>query len=422
MKTNLSIHRLALFVAVAALISTSSLAGAADFYAGKTITIVCPYSTGGTYDRMSRLAARFLPRHIPGNPAAIVHNRPGAGGVIGLRSVYKAEPDGLSLIHFTSPAVARSLTGGIKDIDFKKLTWLGSVGGAHYIFAIRSDRPERSIADFKNTKKPIRVGASGPSSLLTQAPKFLQRAGKFNIRLVSGYKGYNPMALAMKQNEVDAVTTAGVAIRVNTATREMHKDGTIKLVLSMGGAPPPASLKAEVAALPKFVDAIDDPKDRDVWVAFSGPLERQPAVRGDPGTAAGAGRHPQEGHGGHDGRSRVREDRHGPGIRAEHVERPGGGEADPVGLQPVLRNPGPAEDAPEIVPMNLVWCPVNACDNLPVFFAVGCVALRRVVPATGGDRRSPLQVIAPCRQQKILRNLSQEFTGHHTSVLARYGV
>jgi tripartite-type tricarboxylate transporter receptor subunit TctC len=283
MKTHLPIRGITLFVALAALIFTGSLAGAADFYAGKTITVVCPYSTGGTYDRMSRLAARFLPRHIPGNPAAIVHNRPGAGGVIGLRSVYKAEPDGLSLIHFTSPAVVRSLTGGIKDIDFKKLTWLGSVGGAHYIFAIRSDRPERSIADFKNTKKPIRVGASGPSSLLTQAPKFLQRAGKFNIRLVSGYKGYNPMALAMKQNEVDAVTTAGVAIRVNTATREMHKDGTIKLVLSMGGAPPPAPLKAEVAALPKFVDAIDDPKDRDVWVAFSGLLSASRPFGATPG-------------------------------------------------------------------------------------------------------------------------------------------
>ncbi len=281
MKTHLPMHGITL--AVAALIFTGSVAGAADFYAGKTITIVCPYSTGGTYDRMSRLAAKFLPRHIPGHPAAIVHNRPGAGGVIGLRSVYRAEPDGLSLIHFTSPMVVRSLTGGIKDIDFKKLTWLGSVGGAHYIFAIRSERPERTLKDFKNTEKPIRVGASGPSSLLTQAPKFLQRAGKFNLRLVSGYKGYNPMALAMKQNEVDAVSTAGVAIRVNTATREMHKDGTLKLVLSMGGAPPPAPLADEVAALPKFVDGIDDPKDRDAWVAFSGLLSASRPFAATPG-------------------------------------------------------------------------------------------------------------------------------------------
>ncbi len=286
MKTHRTIRGITLVAAVAALIFAGSLAGAADFYAGKTITIVCPYSTGGTYDRMSRLAAKFLPRHIPGNPAAIVHNRPGAGGVIGLRSVYKAEPDGLSLIHFTSPMVVRSLTGGIKDIDFKKLTWLGSVGGAHYIFALRSNRPERTIKDFQTTKTPIRVGASGPSSLLTQAPKFLQRAGKFNIRLVPGYKGYNPMALAMKQDEVDAVSTAGVAIRVNTATREMHKDGTIKLVLSMGGAPPPDSLKAEVAALPKFVDGIADPKDRDAWVAFSGLLSASRPFGATPGLPA----------------------------------------------------------------------------------------------------------------------------------------
>lgn len=286
MRTHLSIRGATLFIAVAALIFTGSVAGAADFYAGKTITIVCPYSTGGTYDRMSRLAAKFLPRHIPGNPAVIVHNRPGAGGVIGLRSVYRAEPDGLSLAHFTSPMVVRSLTGGIKDIDFKKLTWLGSVGGAHYIFAMRSERPERSIKEFQDTTKPIRVGASGPSSLLTQAPKFLQRAGKFNIRLVSGYKGYNPMALAMKQNEVDAVSTAGAAIRVNTATREMHKDGTIKLVLSMGGAPPPESLAAEVAALPKFVDGIDDPGDRDAWVAFSGLLSASRPFAATPGLPA----------------------------------------------------------------------------------------------------------------------------------------
>lgn len=286
MKTHLPIRRIMAIIAVAALIFTGSLAGAADFYAGKTITIVCPYSTGGTYDRMSRLAARFLPKYIPGKPAAIVHNRPGAGGLIGLRSVYRAEADGLSLIHFASPMVVRSLTGGIKDIDFKKVTWLGSVGGAHYLFAIRSDRPERTIADFQKTKNAIRVGATGPSSLLTQAPRFLQRAGKFNLRLVPGYKGYNPMALAMKQNEVDAVATAGVAVRVNTATREMHKDGTIKLVLSMGGGPPPAPLAAEINALPKFVDAIDDPKDRDAWVAFSGLLSATRPLATTPGVPA----------------------------------------------------------------------------------------------------------------------------------------
>lgn len=277
----------AILIAAAASFLTAPTVHAADFYKGKTITIVCPYSPGGTYDRMSRLAAKFLPGHIPGKPAAIVQNRPGGGGVIGLRSVYRAKPDGLSLAHFASPMVVRRLVGKIKDIDFEKLTWLGSVGGAHYVFLMRSDRKERTIAALEQTGKPIRIGASGPASLLTQAAKFLQRAGKFNLRLVSGYKGYNPMALAMKQNEVDSVATATSAVAVNAVTRGMYKDGTIRLVLSMGGAPAYSKLAAEVATLPKFVDAIDDPLDRKAYVAFSGLLSASRPFVATPGLAAG---------------------------------------------------------------------------------------------------------------------------------------
>lgn len=272
-------------VSISALTAVSA-AQAADFYKGKTITITCPYSPGGTYDRMSRLAAKFLPGHIPGNPSAIVQNKPGGGGLIGFRSVYRAKPDGLSLVHFASTTVVRRLTGQIKDIDFEKVNWLGSVGGAHYIFYIRSDRPERTIADLKKTAKPIRVAASGPSSLLTQAAKFLQRAGKFNIRLVPGYKGYNPMALATKQNEVDGVSTAAAAVAVNTVTRQMHDDGTIKLILSMGGAPPHKMLAGEIATLPKFVDAISDPQDRQAYIAFSGLLNASRPFVTTPGVPA----------------------------------------------------------------------------------------------------------------------------------------
>jgi tripartite-type tricarboxylate transporter receptor subunit TctC len=285
MKT-LLFTRAAFAVTATAVLVLAPGARAADFYAGKTITIVCPYSPGGTYDRMARLAARFLPNHIPGHPTAIVQNKPGGGGLIGIRSVYRAKPDGLSLVHFASTTVVRRLTGQIKDIDFEKVNWLGSAGGAHYIFYLRSDRPERTIDALKKTKTPIRVASSGPSSLLTQAAKFLQRAGKFNIRLVSGYKGYNPMALATKQNEVDGVSTAGSAVVVNTVTRGMHKDGTIKLILSMGGAPPPKVLAAEIAKLPKFVDAIDDPQDRQAYVAFSGLLDASRPFVTTPGVPA----------------------------------------------------------------------------------------------------------------------------------------
>lgn len=282
----MKMHGLTAAALAAAALAVAPAAQAADFYAGKTITVVCPYPPGGTYDRMARLVAQYLPRHIPGGPTAIVQNKPGGGGVIGIRGVYRADPDGLTLLHFSSTTVAQQVTGSIKDIDFAKFNWLGSPGGAHYLFFMRSERPERTIEQLKKTTRPIRVASSGPGSLLTQAAKFLQRAGKFNMRLVSGYKGYNPMALAVKQNEVDGVSTAGAAVLVNSVTRQMRADGTIKLILSMGGAPPPPPLAAELASLPKFVDAIDDPKDRAAYVAFSGLLAASRPFVATPGLPA----------------------------------------------------------------------------------------------------------------------------------------
>src|SRR5215475_5937576 len=52
----------------------------ADFR-GKTITIVASFEAGGPYDFYSRLIARHLGAHLPGSPAVVVQNMPGAGGL-----------------------------------------------------------------------------------------------------------------------------------------------------------------------------------------------------------------------------------------------------------------------------------------------------------------------------------------------------
>src|SRR5262249_34526003 len=53
----------------------------ADFYKGKTVTIVVSSSAAGGYDTIARAVARFMGRHLPGNPTFIVRNMPGAGGM-----------------------------------------------------------------------------------------------------------------------------------------------------------------------------------------------------------------------------------------------------------------------------------------------------------------------------------------------------
>src|SRR6478735_3360265 len=51
----------------------------ADFYKGKTIRMVVGIDVGSGYDVNARLLARHLVNHIPGNPAIVVQNQPGAG-------------------------------------------------------------------------------------------------------------------------------------------------------------------------------------------------------------------------------------------------------------------------------------------------------------------------------------------------------
>ncbi|MDZ4343838.1 MAG: hypothetical protein U1E51_15565, partial [Candidatus Binatia bacterium] len=64
----------------------------ADFYRGKTVRIVVGFSAGGGYDQYSRVIARHLSKFIPGNPAVIVDNMPGAGSIIAANHVYNAAP------------------------------------------------------------------------------------------------------------------------------------------------------------------------------------------------------------------------------------------------------------------------------------------------------------------------------------------
>ena len=67
----------------------------ADFYKGKTVTIIVGYTAGGGYDLYARALARHMGRHLPGNPNFIVQNITGAGSVNAANNLYNvAAKDG----------------------------------------------------------------------------------------------------------------------------------------------------------------------------------------------------------------------------------------------------------------------------------------------------------------------------------------
>ena len=100
----------------------------ADFYRGKTINVVIGYTPGGGYDVFARLLARHMGRYIPGNPAMIPQNMPGAGSRNAGMYLYSVAPkDGtvIGTIGRNEP-VAPLLESGIK-FDGTKFGWIGSI-------------------------------------------------------------------------------------------------------------------------------------------------------------------------------------------------------------------------------------------------------------------------------------------------------
>src|SRR3954465_8254530 len=61
-----------------------------DFYRGKTLTIVVGSDITGEHDAAARLLSRHLSKYIPGRPAIIVQNMPGASGIKSANYLWRA--------------------------------------------------------------------------------------------------------------------------------------------------------------------------------------------------------------------------------------------------------------------------------------------------------------------------------------------
>ena len=192
-------------VALALILVASHRAAAVDpFYEGKTIKIIVGFTSGGFYDRWSRLLARHMPKYLPGNPEMVVQNMPGAGGLIAANHMYSvAKPDGLTVGMMSYGMYLDQLVGR-KEVqyDARKFHWIGSPEKSEVLMYMRSDAPFKSIDDIRKASTPPKCGSTGTAGTDYILARLLEETLDAKIETVLGYPGGSEIDLAVEKGEV----------------------------------------------------------------------------------------------------------------------------------------------------------------------------------------------------------------------------
>jgi tripartite-type tricarboxylate transporter receptor subunit TctC len=229
--------------AVAALIAVAGAAAAepvAEFFKGKTMTLICYSTAGSTYDLYSRILAKHMPNHVPGAPAMIVKNMVGAGGLTATRYLYSTAPkDGTTIGNISRGIPFEPLLGGSQSVDFDplKFLWLGSMNRESALAVSWHTSKVRTAQDLFTTE--LLVAGSGAGADSEIIAKALNGLIGTKFKIISGYASLTVAALAMERGEVEGIAYWSWGA-IDTSKPDWVRDKKINLLFQTAAKPHPA--------------------------------------------------------------------------------------------------------------------------------------------------------------------------------------
>jgi Tripartite tricarboxylate transporter family receptor len=181
---------------------------AADFYQGKTLTLVVGYAPGGGVDTTARVVARHLVRFIPGQPGVVVQNMEGAAGVVAANYLdRRVAADGLTL---GVPGRSWFMEGILKNpgimFDPARFSYIGSPGAVTSSVYVRASTGITTFDQLKSSQRTLIFGALGSTTPTAMIPMMLAASG-VPIKVILGYVSTARILLALEQGEVDGFYT-----------------------------------------------------------------------------------------------------------------------------------------------------------------------------------------------------------------------
>lgn len=257
------------FTTAAVMPFSASSASSGQGFPQRSITIVVPYSVGGTTDIVARLVASQIADGL-GHPL-VVENRVGAGGLIGWNAVARAMPDGYTLLTTEmSFTIAPGLLPELPFDGYKDFAHIITVAAAPNVLVVTPHLPVKTVQEFialAKAKPGAMYYGSGGNGTNTHlgAELFNSAAG---IKLVHvPYKGAGQVLTDLMAGQVQALVTS-----LSTVLPHIRSGKLRALVVASESRSPllPDVPSAKDANLPGF--------HMDFWVGFAAPAGTSQSV------------------------------------------------------------------------------------------------------------------------------------------------
>jgi tripartite-type tricarboxylate transporter receptor subunit TctC len=247
-----------------------------QFYKGKQIELAIGYPPAGSNDIYARLLARHLPKHIPGNPAIVPQNRPGAGSFLTLGYVYNVAPKDGSVIGIGAPTAPLDEKLGTQGVRFKstELNWIGRIDSLINMVFLWHTSPVKTIEDAFKTE--AKLSGTGVGSTVSIYPTVMNNVLGTKFKLIMGYKGSNDAQLAVERGEVEGHSTSWTAVKV--AHPDWRPEKKINVVVQFSVQRHP-----EMADVPTVVELARNDEERQILRAVVNAAEIGTAFFTTPG-------------------------------------------------------------------------------------------------------------------------------------------
>jgi tripartite-type tricarboxylate transporter receptor subunit TctC len=243
----------ALLAIILALLAVGASKAHADepFYKNKRLTLLINFAIGGPADVEGRLFAKYIGRHIPGEPSVLVQNMDGAVGIVGAKYLGAIAPkDGSIVGYFTGTGFIYAIDPSRFDPDFTSYGFVAIQGGATVAY-LRTDVPPgmKLATDIVKAQGLIVGGLSVDTSKDIRLRLALDMLG-VKYKYVTGYRSSAPARLAFQRREINIFSESTPSYRSIVVPDLIDKGEAIPVWYDSGDTSHPSSQMTGLPILP----------------------------------------------------------------------------------------------------------------------------------------------------------------------------